>query len=341
MANYSAQNSITIKRLRNNDSVTISLESNGIALFQAIDSVSGTVSPDWTNTNNQPTVTPTVYSAQGASVSLSSHSWTYNTAALVFSGTTSGGWTTDSTEKFQMYTDGTLKVIANLASASNTANDTLIYTGVLTTNGIESSISKEATITIVQGGANSYNFVLTATTNVLSTDTTSTTISSTLYLGTGTTTPTSVKWYKDDSRIESQSGSSLTVTRDMVDGYTYFFAEAIVDGETVARAGLLIQDISDTYVAMPYITGSTGDTITETVDEITIAAYILNQTTGESYSPTGTITYEWDVFAGNDPDPIDTSTASTIAITKEHTDYVEDGVDMYRDVLVSVQLDFN
>ncbi len=45
--NYSAQNSITIKRLRSNDSLMLTFENNGIPLFQAVDEESGAVSPDW------------------------------------------------------------------------------------------------------------------------------------------------------------------------------------------------------------------------------------------------------------------------------------------------------
>ena len=43
--NYSAQNSITIKRLRSNDSLMLTFENNGIPLFQAVDEESGAVSP--------------------------------------------------------------------------------------------------------------------------------------------------------------------------------------------------------------------------------------------------------------------------------------------------------
>ena len=42
---YSAQNSITIKRLRANDSLTLSFDNNGIPLFQGVDAESGVVSP--------------------------------------------------------------------------------------------------------------------------------------------------------------------------------------------------------------------------------------------------------------------------------------------------------
>lgn len=61
--NYSAQNSITIKRLRSNDSLMLTFENNGIPLFQAVDEESGAVSPDWSIAANQPVRTPKVTSA--------------------------------------------------------------------------------------------------------------------------------------------------------------------------------------------------------------------------------------------------------------------------------------
>ena len=71
---YSAQGSITIKRLRNGDNFFISLEvTNGIPLFQGVDEKTGAVSPDWTVAANQPIITPRVTSARGNSVSLSMH----------------------------------------------------------------------------------------------------------------------------------------------------------------------------------------------------------------------------------------------------------------------------
>ena len=67
--NYSAQNSITIKRLRSNDSLMLTFENNGIPLFQAVDEESGAVSPDWSIAANQPVRTPKVTSARGLAVS--------------------------------------------------------------------------------------------------------------------------------------------------------------------------------------------------------------------------------------------------------------------------------
>ena len=63
--NYSAQGSITIKRLRNGDSLFLTLETNGIPLYQGVDPESGAVSPDWTQAANQPVITPHANSVRG------------------------------------------------------------------------------------------------------------------------------------------------------------------------------------------------------------------------------------------------------------------------------------
>ena len=75
--NYSAQNSITIKRLRSNDSLMLTFENNGIPLFQAVDEERcGAVSPDWSIAANQPVRTPKVtYTWVGGQ--FVNHSWVY------------------------------------------------------------------------------------------------------------------------------------------------------------------------------------------------------------------------------------------------------------------------
>ena len=147
--NYSAQNSITIKRLRSNDSLMLTFENNGIPLFQAVDEESGAVSPDWSIAANQPVRTPKVTSARGLAVSLSGHSWAYNGVALNFNGAESGGWKKDSTGKFSLNTStGAIKIVGNLASKTNIAGDTLTYSCVASTAGVEYNLTGELPIAI-------------------------------------------------------------------------------------------------------------------------------------------------------------------------------------------------
>lgn len=68
MSNYSAQGSITIKRLRNGDSLYVSFDTNGKPLYQGVDTSTGSVSPDWTVAANQPIITPKVTSVRGNTV---------------------------------------------------------------------------------------------------------------------------------------------------------------------------------------------------------------------------------------------------------------------------------
>ena len=45
---YAAQGNLTIYRLRNGDTFTVSFDLNGKPLYQGIDPETGTIKPDWT-----------------------------------------------------------------------------------------------------------------------------------------------------------------------------------------------------------------------------------------------------------------------------------------------------
>lgn len=214
---YSAQNSITIKRLRANDSLTLSFDNNGIPLFQGVDSESGVVSPDWTKAANQPIRTPKVISSHGLAVALSNHTWTYNGVALKFSGAESSGWKADSTGKFQMNTTtGAIKIIANLASKTNIAGDTLIYSCVATVAGVEYNLTKDLPIVIQNIGASSYYLAILATTEQLTSKVTSTSLQTKLYLGANEASDYYVKWYKDTAAWADKNGQKLLLSEEVM-----------------------------------------------------------------------------------------------------------------------------
>lgn len=168
MGSFSAQGSITIKRVRSGDTLFISFDNNGIALYQAYNPDTGTISPDWSVASNQPTVTPVVTSSRGETVTLSGFTWYYNGILLQFTGAEDGSYVADSTGKFAMKTDdGTLKITDNLASEINYANDTLECQCVATVAGVEYSLTKSADIIIQSVGASSYGGTIVATTEQL------------------------------------------------------------------------------------------------------------------------------------------------------------------------------
>ena len=100
MSVYSTQSSITIKRLRNGDSIFLTLELNGKPLYQAVDKQTGAVVPSWTVEANRPVITPKASSTRNNIVSLSSHKWSYNGVDIVFNGSTSGSYILDSSGTF-------------------------------------------------------------------------------------------------------------------------------------------------------------------------------------------------------------------------------------------------
>ena len=296
MSNLSAQGSITVKRLRNGDTFFISLDLNGVPLFQGVDPVTGDVTPDWTVAANQPVITPRVTSARGNTVSLGGHQWSYNGQILLFTGASSGNWTTDSTGKFQLNTaTGALKIIANLASATNVASDNLTYNCVATVAGVEYNLSKSIDVQIQSVGASSYYGTINATTEQLTPQVTSATINTKLYLGSTEQSNYAVKWYKDDVLWSGKSGASITVNTGDVDGTQLIIAEfykSAGDATPVFRAGIRIIDTNDDFHVEHRYVNSRGTTANanrevDVNNPVYVQAYVVNVRTNTEVNVSG------------------------------------------------------
>lgn len=296
MNNYSAQGSITVKRLRNGDTFFITFGLNGVPLFQGVDPVTGAASPDWSAAENQPVITPQVTSARGNAVTLSNHQWRCNGVALNFSGANADGWTADSTGKFMLNdATGALKIVANLASRTNIASDSLIYSCVATVAGLEYNLTKNIDIQIQSVGASSYYGTVNAVSEQLTELVSSTVVSTRLYLGTAAQSGYAVKWYRDDTLWAEKSGASITVNRGDVDGTQLIIAEfykAESDVSPVFRAGIRIIDtLDDFHVEHRYVNsdGTTNNANRE-VDSgkpVYVQAYVVNVRTNAELSVPG------------------------------------------------------
>lgn len=320
--NYSAQNSITIKRLRSNDSLMLTFGNNGVPLFQAVDEASGAVSPDWSIDKNQPVRTPKVTSARGLAVSLSGHSWAYNGVALNFNGTESGGWKKDSTGKFSLNTStGAIKIVGNLASKTNIAGDTLAYSCVASTAGVEYNLTGELPIAIQKMGTSSYYLAILASTEQLTSKVTSCTLTTKLYAGANAITDYNIKWYKDTAAWAAKDGQkNLTVTRDDVDGTQLFIAEVYQtsgDSQPIARAGVRIIDTADEFQIVCYITSSNKEV--DTGRPVTVSARIVNMTTGSDYTP-ASASWTMDVMDKENWKSLKHTETNSISVTTTETD---------------------
>lgn len=318
--NYSAQGCIPVRRVRNNDSLSISIESTQ-PLFQGVDANNdnATPFPNWeTDDTIRPILTPVVKSAKGNIVSLSNHHWKYGDTMLVFSGSTSGTFQLTGDGKFGMDANGRLKIFKNLASSSSTSSDTLTYSGTANTSGGSSTqdVSGFVTILIQPMGNNSYMGWITANRSILTDvqNENTATLSARLWLSTTELTDFSVKWKNSAGKVLG-SNKTLTVTRDMVNGSTLITCEFYhKDAQNACfRAGKVMTDNADEYVIVGKVSNLIGD------KAATITGSIKNTRTNDIVTPTNVA---WNAKAYKDNNElIKEVNSNVITIAESESDY--------------------
>lgn len=317
--NYSAQGCIPVRRVRNNDSLSISIESTQ-PLFQGVDANNdnATPFPNWeTDDSARPILTPVVKSAKGNIVSLSNHQWKYGDTLLVFSGSTSGSFQLTGDGKFGMDANGRLKIFKNLASSSSTSSDTLTYSGTAKIGDSSTQdVSGFVTILIQPMGNNSYMGWITANRSILTDapNENTATLSARLWLSTTELTDFSVKWKNSAGEVLG-SDKTLTVTRDMVNGSTLITCEFYhKDAQNACfRAGKVMTDNADEYVIVGEVSNLIGD------NAATITGRIKNTRTNSIVSPTNV---SWNAKAYKDNNELIKQVSSNvITISKSESDY--------------------
>lgn len=317
--NYSAQGCIPVRRVRNNDSLSISIESTQ-PLFQGVDANNdnATPFPNWeTDDAARPILTPVVKSAKGNIVSLSNHQWKYGDTPLVFSGSTSGTFQLTGDGKFGMDANGRLKIFKNLASSSSTSTDTLTYSGTATIGDSSTQdVSGFVTILIQPMGNNPYMGWITANRSILTDapNENTATLSARLWLSTTELTDFSVKWKNSAGEVLG-SDKTLTVTRDMVNGSTLITCEFYhKDAQNACfRAGKVMTDNADEYVIVGEVSNLIGD------NAATITGRIKNTRTNAIVTPTNVA---WNAKAYKDNNELIKQVSfNVITISKSESDY--------------------
>lgn len=317
--NYSVQGCVPVRRLRNNDSLSISIESTQ-PLFQGVDANNdnATPFPNWEiDDAARPILTPVVKSAKGNIVSLSNHHWKYGDTLLVFSGSTSGTFQLTGDGKFGMDANGRLKIFKNLASSSSTSSDTLTYSGTAKIGDSKTQdVSGFVTILIQPMGNNSYMGWITANRSILTDvqNENTATLSARLWLSTTELTDFSVKWKNSAGEVLG-SDKTLTVTRDMVNGSTLITCEFYhKDAQNACfRAGKVMTDNADEYVIVGEVSNLIGD------KDATITGRIKNTRTNAIVTPTNVA---WNAKAYKDNNElIKEVNSNVITIAESESDY--------------------
>lgn len=310
----------SVRFLRNGDQITvvrnvIDSAGNGAALFQVVDTTTGTPTPDWTQTANQPIIQIGIRSAAGYPTEITNVAWAYDGKTLNF--TYNGpDWVTASNDSsFQARINGNyyeLKIVANLASKTVVSNKQISYEVSYSSNAHSDTLQGSIDVLIQQAGSDSHNLQITTNLVELDASNTEATLTAVAYYG---TTPVSIgtngyaiEWYQDNVKISGQTGATLTVTRDMVSGGSIFVAKLLKDGNVVAQDGQRINDIADEY-QITYTPTNAGSNYVAPSHN---AVYNLSMTkNGNPY--TGSVAYSWQIYnALGEPRTSDTSSTVTV-----------------------------
>lgn len=312
--------SFSVRFLRNGDQITvvrnvIDSAGNGASLFQVVDTTTGTPTPDWTQTANQPIIQIGVRSAAGYPTEITNVAWAYDGKTLNFTYNGSTWVTANNDSSFQARINGNyyeLKIVANLASKTVVSNKQISYEVSYSSNAHSDTLQGSIDVLIQQAGSDSHNLQITTNLVELDASNTEATLTAVAYYG---TTPVSIgtngysiEWYQDNVKISGQTGATLTVTRDMVSGGSIFVAKLLKDGNVVAQDGQRINDIADEYQITYTPTNAGSNYVAPSHNAVFTLAMTRN---GNPY--TGSVVYSWQIYnALGEPRTSDTSSTVTV-----------------------------
>ena len=332
--------------LRNGDQITvvrnvIDSAGNGAALFQVVDTTTGTPTPDWTQTANQPIIQIGIRSAAGYPTEITNVAWAYDGKTLNFTYNGSAWVTASNDSSFQARINGNyyeLKIVANLASKKVVSNKQISYEISYVSNAHSDSLQGSIDVLIQQAGSDSH--ILQITTNRVELDASHTDATLTAVAAYGST-PVSIgtngyaiEWYQDNVKLSGQTGTTLTVNRDMVSGGSIFVAKLLKDGNVVAQDGQRINDIADEY-QITYTPTNAGSNYVAPNHSATFNLAVTKN--GNTY--TGSVAYSWQIYNALG-EPSTSGTSSTVTVTPEDCLVGTGDNAYYSDCDVQVTADF-
>ena len=312
----------SVRFLRNGDQITVvrnvvDKDGNGAALFQVVDTSTGTPTPDWTQTANQPIIQLGIRSAAGYPTEITNVTWAYDGQTLNF--TYNGDeWvyaSNDREKKFQAHINGSyyeLKIVKNLASKDVVSNKQISYEVSYSSNAHSDTLQGSIDVLIQQAGSNSH--ILQITTNSVELDASNNEATLTAVASYGSTPVSigingySIEWYQDNVKLSGQIGATLTVNRDMVSGGSIFVAKLFKDGNLVAQDGQRINDIADEYQITYTPTNAGSNYVAPSHNAVFTLAMTKN---GNPY--TGSVAYSWQIYNALG-EPRTSGTSSTVTV---------------------------
>lgn len=246
--------SITLKRLKKGVNVVLSIETENAALYQGWNDKVSTPAPNFQTPANQPILVPKAVATNGQTATITNGSWYYNNTLLVVTTTaTSEGFYKCSDARFAINPSNyKLRIIDNIASASNTSNDMFTFkcSGEAASTSYESEATAELHLQIV-GSSVAALYIEGGCT--LSLANPSTNLKARFLIeGNEITSGYSYRFYNENNKTLHDSTSNVfTATRDMVDSIGGIYCSAYKTGDSnktaLATDFHKITDIGDEY----------------------------------------------------------------------------------------------
>lgn len=315
---HTAQGSISLTRLRSGDTLGLRFNSNGKALYQAIDPEDGSVFPSWAEASHQPVITPVIISSLKNPTRIVSGQWKYN-------GTKLQNLSTELRSKFEVDSETyALRIKGDLASKTNISNDQLEFECNVEVLGYNQELKGSVDIIINQKSGSSYfGFIQVAdgSAGVLSHEKNELTLSGDLLIG-GEEVESTIKWHYKDQEVQ---GQELRLTRDDVDGMLLVRASFYIGESLKYTAGFRVVDIADNFTVVGQ---AESQQITDNSDGVRVSFKLMRGgSEGMEEIPTEPSNWTIAIYRRDDWEtPHRTIKSNTATVTREDTDYqTEDG----------------
>ena len=246
--------SITLKRLKKGVNVVLSIETENAALYQGWNGSALTAAPNLQTPANQPIVVPKAVATNGQTASITNGTWYYNNTMLVVTTTaTSEGFYKCSDDRFAINPSNyKLRIIDNIASASNTSNDMFTFkcSGEAASTNYEAEATAELHLQIVGSSAAALYIEGGCT---LSLANASTKLKARFFIDGGEiTSGYSYRFFDEKNKtLQDSTSREFTATRDMIDGIGGIYCSSYKTGDSKKTALATdfhkITDIGDEY----------------------------------------------------------------------------------------------